>query len=96
MEVQLPSTSGLPNGFWAEVRKHFVQGTRQFIQLKKGQSVTITIPSTASLSVFITEIVATAYGQQKLIRNESVSGNNKIITLTSQNATFALNVWTER
>ena len=78
--------SGRPNGRWYLVRNYFVQGARYNVTLGSGQSATITVPSNARVIHYITSIVGTWYGEQKLIQNVTTSGSNKIYTFTSQNA----------
>lgn len=78
--------SGLPNGRWYLVRNYFVQGARYNVTLLNGQSATITVPSNARVIHYITSIVGTWYGEQKLIQSVTTSGSNKIYTFTSQNA----------
>ena len=80
--------SGRPNGRWYLVRNYFVQGARYNVTLGSGQSATITVPSNARVIHYITSIVGTWWGGQKLIQNMTTSGNNKIYTFTSQNATI--------
>lgn len=88
--------SGLPNGRWYLVRNYFVQGARYKVTLLKGQSATITVPSNARVIHYITSIVGTWWGEQKLIQNMTTSGNNKIYTFTSQNATIEVTFVVER
>lgn len=78
--------SGLPKGRWYLVRNYFVQGARYNVTLLNGQSATITVPSNARVIHYITSIVGTWWGEQKLIQNMTTSGSNKIYTFTSQNA----------
>ena len=78
--------NGRPNGRWYLVRNYFVQGARYNVILGSGQSATITVPSNARVIHYITSIVGTWYGEQKLIQNVTTSGSNKIYTFTSQNA----------
>lgn len=78
--------SGRPNGRWYLVRNYFVQGARYNVTLGSGQSATIIVPSNARVIHYITSIVGTWYGEQKLIQNVTTSGSNKIYTFTSQNA----------
>ena len=78
--------NGRPNGRWYLVRNYFVQGARYNVTLGSGQSATITVPSNARVIHYITSIVGTWYGEQKLIQNVTTSGSNKIYTFTSQNA----------
>ena len=80
--------SGPPKGRWYLVRNYFVQGARYNVTLLNGQSATITVPSNARVIHYITSIVGTWWGEQKLIQNMTTSGNNKIYTFTSQNATI--------
>ena len=80
--------SGRPNGRWYLVRNYFVQGARYNVTLSNEQSATITVPSNARVIHYITSIVGTWWGEQKLIQNMTTSGNNKIYTFTSQNATI--------
>ena len=78
--------SGRPNGRWYLVRNYFVQGARYNVTLGSRQSATITVPSNARVIHYITSVVGTWYGEQKLIQKVTTSGNNKIYTFTSQNA----------
>ena len=78
--------NGLPSGRWYLVRKYFVQGAKYNVTLSRGQSATITVPKNARILTYITSILGTWYGEQKLIQNVTTSGSNKIYTFTSQNA----------
>ena len=88
--------SGRPNGRWYLVRNYFVQGARYNVTLSNQQSATITVPSSARVIHYITSIVGTWYGEQKLIQNINISGNNKVYTFISQNANIEVTFVVER
>ena len=88
--------SGRPNGRWYLVRNYFVQGARYNVTLSNEQSATITVPSNARVIHYITSIVGTWYGEQKLIQNINISGNNKVYTFISRNANIELTLVVER
>ena len=96
MVVLLSSMNGLPSGRWYLVRNYFVQGARYNVTLSRGQSATITVPSNARVIHYITSILGTWYGEQKLIQNVTTSGSNKIYKFTSQNATIEMTLVVER
>ena len=89
-------TSGRPNGRWYLVRNYFVQGARYNVTLSNEQSATITVPSNARVIHYITSIVGTWYGEQKLIQNINISGNNKVYTFISRNANIEVTFVVER
>ena len=86
MVVLLSFMNGHPNGRWYLVRNYFVQGARYNVTLSSGQRATIMVPSNAKVIHYITSIIGTWYGEQKLIQGINISGNNKVYTFTSQNA----------
>ena len=88
--------SGRPNGRWYLVRNYFVQGARYNVTLYNSHSVTITVPSNAKVIHYITSIIGTWYGEQKLIHGINISGNNKVYTFISQNATIEVTFVVER
>ena len=88
--------SGRPNGRWYLVRNYFVQGSRYNVTLYRSHSVTITVPNNARVIYYITSILGTWWGEQKLIQNITTSGSNKIYTFTSQNATIEVTFVVER
>ena len=54
------------------------------------------VPSNAKVIPYITSIIGTWYGEQKLIQGINISGNNKVYTFTSQNATIDMVLVVER
>ena len=90
MVVLLSSMNGHPKGYWFNVRKYFVQGAKYNITMIRGSTYQIIVPKNARILTYITSIVGTWWGEQKLIQNMTTSGNNKIYTFTSQNATIEI------
>ena len=88
--------NGRPNGRWYLVRNYFVQGARYNVILSSGQRATIMVPSNAKVIHYITSIIGTWYGEQKLIQSVITSGSNKIYTFTSQNANIEVTFVIER
>ena len=54
------------------------------------------VPSNAKVIHYITSIIGTWYGEQKLIQGINISGNNKVYTFTSQNANIEVTFVIER
>ena len=88
--------NGRPNGYWYNVRKYFVQGARYNITMYNGHTHQIIIPKNARVITYITSILGTWYGEQKLIQSENISGNSKIYNFYCQNATMEIVLVIER
>jgi len=88
--------SGRPNGYWYNVRKYFVQGARYNITLHNGWTHQIIVPSNARVITYITGIVGTWYGEQKINQNSYISGNSRIYDFSCQNATIDMILVVER
>lgn len=88
--------NGRPNGFWYNVRKYFVQGARYNINLRNGWTHQIIVPSSARVITYITSIVGTWYGEQKINQNSYVSGNSRVYDFGCQNADISMILVVER
>lgn len=94
--VLLSFTNGLPNGYWYNVRKYFVQGARYNITLNRGNTLQMIVPSNARILPFITSILGTWWGEQSLSITTYISGNSRIYNYTCNNATMELILVIER
>ena len=88
--------NGHPNGRWYLVRNYFVQGARYNVTLNSGQRATIMVPSNAKVIHYITSIIGTWYGEQKINQNSYISGNSRIYDFSCQNATIDMVLVVER
>lgn len=90
--------NGRPNGYWYNVRKHFVNYAKYNVTLREHQEHVIYTHKDFKVTPYILSILGTSLGEQKLIYNENINyaTNSKACYFRTQNAEIEFNVVIER
>ena len=88
--------NGHPNGRWYLVRNYFVQGAKYNITMIRGSTYQIIVPKNARILTYITSILGTWYGEQKITSSEVISGDSKVYTYSCSNATIEMTLVVEK